>query len=275
VLVVGDGAVGPEDWAADLPLRGVRVLNPRAAHQAPALTGRIRALGGESVEAPLLEVAPGDGDALDRAVRALADSAYELLALTSPNGVDALAGALAAAGLDARALAGARTVACVGPGTAARLRERLAVDADLLPERSTTEHLAAALPRPAGNGRALLPRADLATAVLRDGLQADGWRVDDVVAYRTRRVDALPPSLAEALATGDVPLVPVLSSSMADALVAVGRARGIAAAVVSIGPVTSATLRGHGVEPYREAVEHDLDGLVAALADAARDLPGR
>jgi uroporphyrinogen III methyltransferase/synthase len=40
--------------------------------------------------------------------------------------------------------------------------------------------------------------------------------------------------------------------------------------VVSIGPVTSETLREHGVEPDVEASQHDIDGLVTALAaDAA------
>ena len=40
--------------------------------------------------------------------------------------------------------------------------------------------------------------------------------------------------------------------------------------IVSIGPVTSATLREHGLEPDVEAARHDIDGLVAALlADAA------
>jgi uroporphyrinogen III methyltransferase/synthase len=42
------------------------------------------------------------------------------------------------------------------------------------------------------------------------------------------------------------------------------------ARVVSIGPVTSETLREHGVEPDVEASQHDIDGLVTALAaDAA------
>jgi uroporphyrinogen-III synthase len=42
------------------------------------------------------------------------------------------------------------------------------------------------------------------------------------------------------------------------------------ARAVSIGPVTSATLREHGIEPAVEAERHDIDGLVDALtADAS------
>ena len=37
------------------------------------------------------------------------------------------------------------------------------------------------------------------------------------------------------------------------------------ARVVSIGPVTSETLREHGIEPHVEAARHDIDGLVAAI----------
>jgi uroporphyrinogen III methyltransferase / synthase len=39
--------------------------------------------------------------------------------------------------------------------------------------------------------------------------------------------------------------------------------------IVSIGPVTSAALREHGLEPHVEAMQHDIDGLLEALlADA-------
>jgi uroporphyrinogen III methyltransferase/synthase len=40
--------------------------------------------------------------------------------------------------------------------------------------------------------------------------------------------------------------------------------------IASIGPVTSATLREHNLEPHIEAQRHDIDGLVdALLTDAA------
>ncbi len=40
--------------------------------------------------------------------------------------------------------------------------------------------------------------------------------------------------------------------------------------LVSIGPVTSETLRERGLQPHVEAERHDIDGLVdALLADAA------
>ena len=36
---------------------------------------------------------------------------------------------------------------------------------------------------------------------------------------------------------------------------------------MSIGPVTSQTLREHGREPDVEATRHDIDGLVGALVE--------
>lgn len=273
VVVVGDDVEGPEDWRARLPLRGLVVSNHRAPHQAPALSARLRSLGAEVVEAPVLAVEDGDLPAMDAAVRALAAGEHALLALTSPNGVRALARALRAAGLDARALAGATTVACVGPGTAATLARELAVDADVVAEVSTTEGLADALGAPATPGAgALLPRADLATPLLAERLEDAGWSVTAVTAYRTVTRPLLP-AVRELLEEGRVDLVPVLSSSMAQALVT--GCRDIDAGVVSIGPVTSATLRAHGVEPLAEAATHDLEGLVACLAAQGRRTGGR
>lgn len=273
VAVVGDDVAGPEDWRELWPLRGVVVTNHRAPHQAPALTARLRSLGAHVVEAPLLDITTGDTAAMDAAINDIADGAHDLLCLTSPNGVRALAAAIRRVGTDARVLAGLAEIACVGPGTAATLRRELATEADLVAEVSTTEGLADIVgPAPVRGASALLPRADLATPLLAERLTAGGWEVTGVTAYRTvtRELD---PAAAEAMADGRVQLVPVLSSSMARALVASGEI-GDAAGVVSIGPVTSATLREHGIEPLAEADPHDLDGLVACLAEQGLRLQG-
>ncbi len=52
-------------------------------------------------------------------------------------------------------------------------------------------------------------------------------------------------------------------------LEAVGGAE-LSARLVSIGPVTSDTLREHGLEPHVEASRHDVDGLVEALVGGRR-----
>jgi uroporphyrinogen-III synthase len=155
------------------------------------------------------------------------------------------------------------------------LRAELAIDADLVTEVSTTQGLAAAIGAPSTVGAsAVLTRADLATVELHDRLVEAGWTVTEVTAYRTVTRTLAPP-VAEALADGRVDLVPVLSSSMAEALLASGRDLGVRAGIVSIGPVTSATLRAHGVEPLAEAATHDLDGLVVCVADCGRQLHER
>ncbi|MBA2578679.1 MAG: uroporphyrinogen-III C-methyltransferase, partial [Euzebyaceae bacterium] len=92
VIVVGD-VVALRDqiaWFDRRPLHGVSVLVPRTRHQAGELSERLRALGAEPVEAPTIAIEPGrEPGALDAALRRVATGAFDWLALTSANGVDA------------------------------------------------------------------------------------------------------------------------------------------------------------------------------------------
>jgi uroporphyrinogen-III synthase len=176
--------------------------------------------------------------------------------------------ALAAAGHDARALAGT-TIAAIGPGTARALAAH-GLRADVVPERSVAESLAAALAERGVKGRrVLIARAAEARDVLPAELTKAGAEVEIVVLYETVR-EAL--GEAERAAVADADYVTFTSSStvqnFVDALGGrdelVERAR-----VVSIGPVTSATARELGLRVDVEAARHDIDGLVAALLDDA------
>ncbi len=99
--------------------------------------------------------------------------------------MDAFFGALAEAGLDARALARSR-VAAIGPATAERLAQ-YGIRADVQPGTFTTAAVVAALAS-AGDlkgRRVLCPRSDIAPPELTDALRERGAVVTEVVAYRT------------------------------------------------------------------------------------------
>lgn len=247
-------------------LAGVKVLVPRAPEQAAELSDRIRALDGEVVEAPVLLIEPGDTDALATAVRELADGGFAAVCLTSPNGVRALAQAVEDLGVDAEVVRRAELIACVGPGTAQALDDEFHLEPDLVPRVSTTESLGLAFPR--GQGRVLLPRADLASLVLPELLRAKGYDPVDVVAYRTSRPDRLPDEVLDGLESGTITHVVVASPSTAHNLVTLLDGRSLRSKVVSIGPVTTAACNKLHLDVAVEADPHDLDGLVEALTRA-------
>lgn len=248
------------------PLAGLSVLVPRAPEQAEALSARIRALGGEPVEAPTIEIRPGDRDRLVAALRGVARGEYTAVCVTSPNGVRAVAAALDDAGLDAQVFAEVQ-LAAIGPGTARTLRAELGVEPDLVPGTSTTAALGAALPH--GAGRVLLPRADIASAILPEVLTERGYDPVTVDAYVTVLPEDLPPGVAGRLADGQIDLIAFTSSSTVRNFVELIEGRSWTATVVSIGPVTTATCREFDIEVAVEADDHDLDGVVAALVRAA------
>jgi uroporphyrinogen III methyltransferase / synthase len=248
-------------WFEDRPLAGLTVAVTRARQQASGLAVRLRGLGASVVEAPAIRIKPIEGPAPEV-------GGYDLLCLTSPNGVRLLFDRLARAGLDARALAGVR-VAAIGPGTAAALREH-GVIADVVPERFVAEGLVDAL---AGVDvhRALIARAAEARDVLPEALRERGAEVDVLALYETV-AEPLGDAQLEEVSHADY-ITFTSSSTVRFFLSAVGERGTGGARLASIGPVTSATLREHGLEPHVEATRHDIDGLVEALVRAAGRRP--
>ncbi|HWW67174.1 MAG TPA: uroporphyrinogen-III C-methyltransferase [Solirubrobacterales bacterium] len=254
-------------WLERRPLHGRRVVVTRARAQASGLAATLRNLGAEVVELPAIRIEPRiDTDDVRRAVESIGD--YALVCLTSPNGVRLLFEALAAAGLDTRALAGAMAAA-IGPGTARALAER-GIAADVVPERFVAEALVAALSEVEVKGRrVLVARAAEARDVLPDALRERGAEVDVVALYETVREDPQPEAIE---AAQDADYVTLTSSSTVRNLVeALGDRFPRDARIVSIGPITGKTARDAGLEVHVEAERHDIEGLVEALlADAAR-----
>ena len=246
------------EWLGARPLAGATIAVTRARAQASGLASRLRGLGAEVVEAPAIRIVPIEGPApeLER---------YDLVCLTSPNGVRLLFQRLAAAGRDARALAGA-TVAAIGPGTAAALREH-GVIADVVPERFVAEGLTEALAEIPVT-RALVARAARAREVLPEALRERGAEVDVLALYET---------VAEPLTDGELEAVEradyvtfTSSSTVSFFFEAAGDRLSDGTRLVSIGPVTSDALRERGREPDVEAGRHDVEGLVQALLADAR-----
>jgi uroporphyrinogen III methyltransferase/synthase len=285
IAVVGAVAGLAEDlaWLPPRPLAGRTVAVTRARSQASVLAQRLGELGASVIEAPSIRTRPLAGPPLDPAP-------YDLICLTSPNGVEYLFERLAASGRDARALAGAR-LAAIGPGTARALAGH-GIRADVVPERFVAESLVEAL-RDLDVKHALVASASGARTLLPDALRARGAQVDVLALYETVAEPLGEAALRRARAADYITFT---SSSSVRYFLVPPRARGgtvdssntptqlhgeKAAAseqpalsprtrIVSIGPVTSATLRENGLEPHVEAARHDVDGLVEALlADAA------
>ncbi|HVS98890.1 MAG TPA: uroporphyrinogen-III C-methyltransferase [Solirubrobacterales bacterium] len=268
LIVIGDVAARREAlaWLERRPLHGRTVVVTRARAQASGLAATLRSLGATVVELPAIRIDSRIGGDEVRAMVASVGE-YDLVCLTSPNGVDLLFKALAAAGRDARALADA-TVAAIGPGTARALAAH-GIAADVVPERFVAEALVEALADVEVEGRrALVARAAEARDVLPDALRERGAEVDVVALYETVREA---PDDGAVAAAQDADYVTFTSSSTVRNLTeALGDRFPAAARIVSIGPVTSGSVREAGLEVAVEAERHDVDGLLTALlADAA------
>jgi len=263
VIVVGPVAALADrlSWLAPRPLTGRSIAVTRATAQAGALASRLRELGAQVVRVPAIRTRPLPGPPLDPA-------GYDLVCVTSANGVEGLFERLAAGGRDARALAGAR-VAAIGAATAAALRER-GIVADVVPGRAVAEGLVEALAELPVE-RALVVRARGGREVLADALRVRGAHVDVVEVYETVP-EALSAAAIEAARVADYITFTSASTVRFFCQAADGApALPDTVRIASIGPVTSEALREQGLAVHVQAARHDIDGLLEALvADAAR-----
>jgi uroporphyrinogen-III synthase/uroporphyrinogen III methyltransferase/synthase len=241
------------------------VLVTRAALQAGKLSDGLRALGAEPVEVPVIEIQPpASYDPLDDALRML--EKYDWLILTSANTVHVLSERAAAFGIVFAEKS--PQVAAVGKSTA-EAAGQAGFTVTLTPEAYVAEGLVSALGERVAGRRVLLARAAIARDVIPDALRAASAHVDVVDAYQNVIPAGAPDRLRKALFDG-IDAATFTSSSSATHLAEVAHAAGIPfpftnVRAISIGPITSTTLRDLHWPPAAEAEAHDVPGLIAAV----------
>ena len=218
------------------------------------------------MEVPVLEIRPPDSyEPLDKAIHKL--ESFDWLILTSANTVQTVAARCQGLDVDVSEIRLLK-VAAVGSATAEAAR-KAGFRVTVVPEHYHSEGLVRALDGAVAGQRVLLARAKVARDVIPEALAAAGALMTVVDAYQTGLPDGAALLLAEGLRAG-MDAATFASSSGVRNLAEVAREAGIAfpfprVAAVSIGSVTSATLREYGWEPAGEAVASDIPGLIAAV----------
>ena len=245
----------------------------RAQHQGSELAERLSELGLEPVLMPVIEIAePTSFAALDEAIARL--GSFDWVIFTSANAVEAA---------HRRGLKETKSVkvAAIGQATA-RALEVIGWAADLVPTHAVAESLAAELIPYARQddgeaARFLLVRAEEARDVLPEELRAAGGDVTIAPAYRNvmpaGSIDTIRERFAKRESMPDA--ITFTSSSSARNLVALCKAAGVElpaeALRVSIGSITSETLRELGYPPHAEAPGASVRSLAEMVARALQD----
>jgi uroporphyrinogen III methyltransferase/synthase len=264
------------NWWESRALYGWTVLVPRTKEQAGEMSARLIGHGALPVEVPTIAVEPPRSPAqMERAVKGLVDGRYQWVVFTSTNAVRAVWEKFAEFGLDARAFSGVK-IACVGESTADRVRA-FGISPELVPSgEQSSLGLLDEFPEfdsifdPVN--RVLLPRADIATETLAEGLRERGWEIEDVTAYRTVR--AAPPAAEtrEMIKTGGFDAVCFTSSSTVRNLVGIAGKPHTRTIVACIGPKTAETAAEFGLRVDVRPETAAIGPLVDALAEHAARL---
>jgi uroporphyrinogen-III synthase len=245
-----------------------RILITRSPHQASALAEQLRALGAEPILIPTIELAePTTFAPLDEALSQL--DTFHWLLFTSANAVEAFSKRVGGR------LGSTPKIAAIGSATARALRA-IGLQVDLLPAQAVAESLAEELlpharQQDGSPTRFLLVRAETARDYLPDTLRDAGAEVTIVPAYRTVIPTGSIPAIRELFKSRETwpDAITFTSSSTATNLLVLLEAAGLVLPPeilrISIGPVTSQTLRDLSFPPHAEAKGPTIPELAGAV----------
>jgi uroporphyrinogen III methyltransferase/synthase len=251
------------NWYERLPLFGQRIVITRDRRQAAELSEPLESLGAEALLLPVIEIRePSDPKPLDHAIARLAS--YDWLIFTSANGVRYFMDRLDQSPHDLRSLKA--RICAIGPATKAAV-EALHLKVDLMPKEYVAESLVEAFAKENLQSlRILLPRAAVARDLIPDQLTRRGALVDVVEAYQTAAPSHLVEHARAILDRKPHWITFTSSSTVTNFIASAGREALHGMKIASIGPITSATLREHQIEPTVEAEPHTIGGLIDAIS---------
>ena len=268
VAVFGE-VVGLRDglnWYEKRPLMGKRIVVTRTRKQASVLSNKLRALGAHVIELPTIRIEPPSN--LREFAEVVQDAhVYDWIVFTSANGVEAFFDIFFKLYDDAREIGAAR-IAAIGPATTQRVKD-FHLHVDLQPDEFVAEAVVREFKKQGNieNLRVLLVRAEKARDTLPKELSALGAIVDEAFAYRTVPETRDTSGARRQLAEDGADLITFTSSSTVENFLALGLPWPQGMRIASIGPITSKTVRDHGLNVDAEARRHDIDGLVQAVRE--------
>jgi len=254
------------NWFEKKRLFGKTVLITRSRKQASQLGEQLESLGARVLELPTIEISPiKNNTRLDQALRQIAR--YDWIVFTSENGAEAFFERLKQLKKDSRILKSVK-IAAVGPGTKAKLNSYL-IEPDLVPKTFTTEGLVQAFRKlKISRKRFLLLRTNIAPESLNHSLKKLGALVTEIPIYKTQKPKNLSKQVTQLVHEHSIDYITFTSSSTAQNFFnSLRNGRHLDAKIISIGPVTSKTIRECGFSVDREAKVSTIPGLVQALLE--------
>ncbi len=237
------------------------------------LADQLRAAGAVPILLPTIELAePASLAPLDLVLERL--ETFDWLLFTSANAVESFERRRTALRF---AVPSGLKVAAIGSATA-RALEAAGLRADLVPSRAVAESMAEELlphvHRQDGSpSRMLLLRAEVAREILPDTLRSAGAEVTIVPVYRNIVPADSIAAVGQIFSSRELwpDAIPFTSSSTVTNLLTLLEAASLRLPQeilrISIGPITSQTLRDLDLPPHAEAIGSNLTDLVAAVME--------
>ncbi len=261
------------DWYRPGIIAGKRILVTRPVERAKLMYDLLRFHGASVVPSPAIEIRdystdPAWGIVLNR----LKEGGW--LVFTSVSGVHAFFSQILRLKQDIRCLKAFR-IAAIGQETAAALNN-YHLRPDCLPKSSLTSALAETLKKEVSPGEFVVRiRGNLGDYKIEEALREVGAETLSLVVYHTLTAE-LDDSIRAWVEEAPLDLITFTSGSTVHSFFKQwGETEALLlikdAAIASIGPITSQTLRSYGLEIAIEAKQHDVPGLVKAIVEWCED----
>ena len=273
IFVVGDVVKLRKDlnWFEKKPLFGKGIVITRPVEQAGEFADILRGEGARVIYFPTIKIMPPENfDDLDRAIDNI--EKYHWIVFTSVNGVKFFFKRLDDLNKDIRDLKGIR-ICAIGPATSAAV-ENYGIRIDIIPDDYISEAVLEKFKEQEIRGKnILLPRAEIASDVIPEGLLKLGANVDVAVAYRTVSSGRDRTEIYELTDQGKVDVITFTSPSTAiNFLNIMGEDIHLPEniKIACIGPVTAAAAEKLGFKVDIMPETYTVSGLVEALVEDFR-----
>lgn len=259
------------------PLFGKKIIVTRTRKQNSSLVDQIRNLGGYPLEFPTIQIKEiSPNEILDEAIAHIED--YNYLVLTSSNAAECVLRKMESLNVDIRRLYNTK-IAVIGDTTAAVLRER-GILPDLMPEKAVGEELAKSLKAVISpKDKVLVPQSALARKYLQEELEGE-CDLTIIPMYETVATEAENTEIIMDIGRGE--LLDLLKNSEVDYITFCSSSTvkyfieriGVEhieylrnTKIISIGEITSRTIRSYGLEVYKEAERATVYDMIQAMIE--------